>query len=73
MEYILGLLSGVVFFVVIGIALYIGYRIGRQKANSVPLEDEQVRQKRERFDKHFKDLFSYDVDTALQRKKVTDE
>lgn len=71
MEYILGLLSGVVFFAVLVAAVYIGYRIGRKRPEPRQV-DEQEQRKMKQFDKHFKELFSYDVNKATQRKKVTD-
>ena len=72
MEYILGLLSGVVFFAVLGAVLYIGYRLGKKKPQANEVDEEEQRQMKQ-FDKYFKDIFSYDVEKALQRKKVTDE
>lgn len=72
MEYMLGLLTGVVFFALIGAALFIGYRLGKKKPRSNPVDEEELR-KAKQFNDHFKELFSYDVQTALQRKKVTDE
>ncbi|WP_394139560.1 hypothetical protein [Cytobacillus oceanisediminis] len=72
MEYILGLLSGVVFFAVMGAFLFIGYKMGQKKHTAQPVDEEEQR-KMQQFDKYFKDIFSYDVDKALQRKKVTDE
>lgn len=72
MEYMLGLLTGVVFFALIGVALYIGYRMGKRKPHSNPVDEEEQRQAKQ-FNDHFKAIFSYDVATALQRKKVTDE
>jgi hypothetical protein len=74
MEYILGLLSGVVFFAVLGAVLYTGYRLGQKKLPVQSVEvDETEQQKIKDFDKYFKDIMSYDTDIALQRKKVTDE
>ncbi len=73
MEYILGLLSGVVFFAVLGAVLYIGYRLGKKKPSKSVEVDETEQQRMKDFDKYFKDIMSYDIDRALQRKKVTDE
>lgn len=72
MEYILGLLTGVVFFSLLGVALYIGYRLGKKKPKVTPVDEEEQRRTKQ-FDDHFKALFNYDVQTALQRKKVTNE
>lgn len=74
MEYILGLLFGVVFFALFVGALYAGVELGMREKKSKPIEvDETEQQKRKDFDKYFKDIMSYDTDIALQRKKVTDE
>lgn len=69
MEYLLGLLTGVAFFICVGGTYYIGYTLGARKQPSAIKEvDEEDKQRRERFDKHFKALFSYDVDTAYGKK-----
>lgn len=70
MEYILGLLSGVVFFAVLGAVLYTGYQLGRRKPKAAEVDEEEQRQMKQ-FDKYFKDIFSYDVEKALQKKKET--
>jgi hypothetical protein len=73
MEFILGLLSSAVFF----ICLFIAYRMGQKQTKppkkEKPLTEEAEHQKEQikRYNEHFKRLFSYDVDTAVQRKKVT--
>lgn len=70
MEYFLGLLTGVVFLIMLGLVLFIGYKLGKKK-QPLPIEvDEKEQQRIKRYNDHFKELFSYDVDTALQRKKV---
>jgi cbb3-type cytochrome oxidase subunit 3 len=71
MDFLLGLLTAVVFFIAVIAVYFVGYKQGKrhQPANK-PLPDEE-KQKMERFNKHFKELFAYDVDTAIQRKKVT--
>lgn len=58
-----------VFFMCLATAFYMGYRLKPKPPAPTPLDDKE-KQRAERFEKHFKDLFSYDVDTALQRKKV---
>lgn len=72
MDFLLGLLVGVILFVVIGLSLYIGFRIGKKNRPTPQKIDEQEEQRIKKFNNHFKALFSYDVDTALQRKKVTE-
>jgi hypothetical protein len=68
MDYILGLLTAVVFFVAILFAYYLGARTKQSKP--IPV-DEEKKQEIEQFNKNFKAMFNYDVDTAVQRKKVT--
>lgn len=73
MEFLLGLLTAVVFF----ICLFIAFKIGQKQTKTIkkdnPLteEDQRQREKIKQFDQHFKSLFAYDVEKALQRKKVT--
>lgn len=68
MDYFLGLLTAVVFFVAILLAYYLGTRTKR----SVPVPmDKEKKKEMDEFDKHFKALFNYDVGIAVQRKKVT--
>jgi predicted polyphosphate/ATP-dependent NAD kinase len=68
--FILGLLSGVVFLFVLLAAVYIGYRLGHKKVKPPDVDEEQKR-KAEQLKKHFSNLMSYNVETALQPKKVT--
>jgi predicted RND superfamily exporter protein len=70
MLFIYGLLTAVVFFLVLFSIFYLGYRTGKKNPSSVPVSDERKREM-EKFDKHFKNLFNYDVGIAVQRKKVT--
>lgn len=73
MEFVLGLLAAVVFFVV--------YQLGKWQGNKVkphiaptPLTDdeaaerEQQVEKAKQIQKHFQSLMDYDVDKALERK-----
>lgn len=73
MQFLLGLLTAVVFFLCLAAAFYIGHRTKRKSSIPVPLtEEEKERQKEvKRYNQHFKALFSYDTEIALQRKKVT--
>jgi len=70
MQFILGLCTAIVLFLLLSTAFYLGYRRGLKQHKSIPI-DEAEKRKREQFDKHFKALFNYDVETALKRKKVT--
>jgi hypothetical protein len=70
MEYFLGLLTAVVFFIVTFFFFYMGYKQGKKASAPIPLDKEKKRQM-EQFDKGFKEIFSYDVEKALQKKKVT--
>jgi hypothetical protein len=71
MEYFLGLLTGVVFLITLGLVLFIGYRMGQRKKPIAAAPVDEVEQQRiQRFNQHFKELFQYDVDKALERKKV---
>jgi predicted polyphosphate/ATP-dependent NAD kinase len=65
MEYFYGLLTAVVFFIVYELGKHTG-----KKAPVTPVSEERKREM-EQFDKHFKNLFTYDVDKAVQGKKVT--
>jgi choline-glycine betaine transporter len=70
MQFLYGLLTAVVFFIVLLAVFYVGYKRGKQTHVSTPIPTEE-KKKMEKFNKHFQALFTYDVDTALQKKKVT--
>lgn len=70
MLFIYGLLTAIVLFLLLFLAFSIGQRTTKTP-NKVNTIDEQEKQRIERLNKHFKELFAYDVDKALQRKKVT--
>jgi virulence-associated protein VapD len=70
MEYLIGALLAVFFFCTVIGSFYSGYKQGKKVSAPIPLDDEKKRQM-ERFDKGFKEIFSYDVEKALQKKKVT--
>jgi hypothetical protein len=72
-QIILGLLIQVVFLCAVLLAFFIGRKTALKSSYEKPKVDEKERQRILEFDQHFKALFSYDVSTALQRKKVTDE
>ena len=63
MEFILGLLTAVAFF----IAFYLGTRYNSKKP-TIAADDEELRKSRETR-KAFMNMMNYDVDTALQNKK----
>jgi hypothetical protein len=65
MEFLLGLLTAVVFF----IAFYLGTRYGSKKPIIATDGEEQRRAKEHR--EAFMNMMNYDVDIAIQKKKVT--
>jgi hypothetical protein len=70
MEYLIGALLAVFFFIALVFSFYVGYKQGKKVSAPIPLNDEKKRQL-EQYDKGFKEIFSYDVEKALQPKKVT--
>jgi hypothetical protein len=69
MDYILGLLTAVVFFIAL-IGFYtIGYKQGSKKP-AVIADKEEVRKAKEH-QENFLKLMNYDVHQATQKKKVT--
>jgi hypothetical protein len=58
----------VAFFIALLSFYYIGYKQG-SKHTSKPPDDEEIRKARE-MRKSFMNMLTYDVDTALQKKKV---
>jgi hypothetical protein len=65
MEFLLGLLSAAVLFVV--------YELGKRSATKQPAPqpievDEEQLEKAKRIQAHFENLMSYDMDKALERK-----
>jgi hypothetical protein len=68
--YFLGLLTAILFFLLLFLAFYIGSKVGKRPTKTIPIDDVE-KQRIEQFNKHFKALFAYDVDTATRRKKVT--
>ena len=73
MEFLYGLLTAVAFFIALLGFYFIGYKAGKRTHTPKPLSeaDESEKYKLEQFNKGFKEMFAYDVDKALQRKKVT--
>jgi hypothetical protein len=70
MQFLYGLLTAVVFFIVLLAVFYVGYKRGRRPRASTPIPAEEKKEM-EKYNKHFKAMFAYDVDKAIQRKKVT--
>jgi len=68
MEYLLGLLTAVVFFIV----FFAGKHVGQQsiKRPKPPDVDEKEQQEMKSFNEDFRKLFNYDVAQATARKKV---
>lgn len=69
MGFMIGLLSGVGLFVVVGISLYIGYRLGNKRVTPIQADSEEVRRAKE-LHQGFLQVMNYDVSKALERKKV---
>ncbi|MCD7034316.1 hypothetical protein LRR81_08720 [Metabacillus sp. GX 13764] len=69
MDFFLGLLAGVVFFIAVSMAYKNGYRAGSQKA-PIQKPDEEANRRVAKMQKDFQNLFNYDMNTALKRKKV---
>jgi hypothetical protein len=72
MEFMIGALTGVLFFICVATAYAIGTRKAKTPSKVAAFTEEEQRKRDEikRYNEHFKKLFSYDVDTALQKKKV---
>lgn len=72
-EYLLGALF-LLIFLIIGVGCgYVGYRLGIKNKHNTPEISEEEKRNKEKLDKYFRDIFSYDIDTALKRKRVRDE
>jgi hypothetical protein len=69
MEFFLGALTAVVFFLLLLIVYWLGTK-RTIKAQPPPM-DHQQKEELKRYNDHFKKLFTYDVEKAIQRKKVT--
>ena len=67
MQFILGLLTAIVLFLLLATAFYLGRRQANKQIRTNPINEEEKRRK-ERFDNHFRELFNYDISTALKRK-----
>lgn len=73
MQFFLGLLTAVVFFVLLSGAVYIGYRVGKKKPKPKPQPiDEDEQRKAKQLQQDFVKLMNYNEEIALQRKKVNE-
>jgi Mg2+/citrate symporter len=72
MEFILGAFTAMLFFCCLFLAYWIGTRQTKKtiKVNVSTEEEQKQKEQIKQYNEHFKKLFQYDVDTALQRKKV---
>lgn len=72
MAFFLGALSAVLFFCCLFLAYWIGTRQTKKPSKVNTLSEEEQRQKEQikRYNDHFKSLFTYDVEKALQPKRV---
>jgi Mg2+/citrate symporter len=73
MEFILGVFVAALFFCCLFLAYWMGTSQTKQSKKVNALTEDEQRQKEQikQYNEHFKKLFQYDTDTALQRKKVT--
>jgi hypothetical protein len=69
MEYVIGALIVVAFFIALLSGVYIGYRLKHTKSKPPDIDQEQKRHA-DQLKKDFDNLMSYNVNTALQKKKV---
>jgi Mg2+/citrate symporter len=72
MEFILGAFTAMLFFCCLFLAYWMGQKQTKKpsKVNTLTEEETKQREQIKQHNEHFKKLFSYDVDTALQKKKV---
>jgi hypothetical protein len=70
MDFLSGVLVTVCFFIALFSFYYVGYWQGKRVTAPTPINKEK-QSEIEQFNKGFKAIMNYDVDTALQRKKVT--
>jgi hypothetical protein len=69
MEYLIGALIVVAFFIALLSGVYLGYRLKHTKSKPPDIDDQQ-KQTMKQLKKDFDSIMSYNVNTALQRKKV---
>lgn len=69
MQFILGLLTAIVLFLLLATAFYLGRRQANKQIRTIPIDEEETRRIKA-YNDHFKALFSYDVEKAIARKKV---
>ncbi|TYS46759.1 hypothetical protein [Bacillus infantis] len=71
MEFVIGLLSGVVFFILLGVVFINGYKMGiKRKPDPIAKPTDEEIRRNESLQKSFEKLMNYDVTTAYKRKKV---
>jgi hypothetical protein len=72
MEFILGVFCAALFFCCLFLSYWMGTRQTKKpnKGNTSTEEEQKQKEQIKQYNEHFKKLFKYDVDTALQRKKV---
>jgi hypothetical protein len=74
MEFLMGLLVAVVFFVVVSVSFLTGYKFANKQRpvqkETLTDEDKEEQRKAEELQKSFVKLMNYDLTTALNRKKV---
>ncbi len=84
--YFLGLLSGIIFYAILGLIFYLGYRFSNKINKKFKFNDqiipksltsdsnltEDQRNKLKQIQEGWNNILNYDVNTALQRKKSTE-
>jgi hypothetical protein len=71
MDFLYGLLTAVVFFIALLSFYYIGYKQGSKRTAKPPDPDNEEHRRAKEMRTGFMNMMEYDVDKALQRKKVT--
>ena len=68
MQFLYGLLTAVVFFILLAGAFYVGYRFNHKKVKA-PDVDEEDQRRQKILHEDFQKLMGYNEDIALQRKR----
>lgn len=70
MEYLIGLLIGVVFLLVFLAGMFVGYKFNKRQVYRPPEANEREQNEMKRLNDDFKKLFNYDVSQAIARKEL---
>lgn len=72
MQFLLGLLTAIVFFILLSISFYLGYRFNHKREKQPNIDEEEQRLNKQ-LHKDFLKMMNYSTEVALERKKVTDK